>query len=574
MATATYPLGGALAPTKRPALSEYLRWSIDHKIIGVQYMVTSLIFFIIAGTMAMLIRWELLTPTIDLMANGSSYNTLFTLHGTMMIFTWIVPMFAGFGNYLIPLMLGAKDMAFPWLNAFAFWLIPPAGLLLLAGYFVGPAEAGWTSYPPLSTIYSPDGQTLWALSIHLLGLSSILGGINFIVTIKNMRPPGMGWFQMPLFAWATLATSIIVVLATPFLAGALTLLILDRVAGTTFFNPVAGGDVLLWQNVFWFYSHPAVYIMVLPGFGILSEILSVHSRKPIFGYRMVALSSMAIAIVGFTVWAHHMFTSLQPELRIPFMITSFIIAVPTGIKIFSWIGTIFGGKIRLNSAMLFALGFLSLFVIGGISGVMLGAIPVDIHMHDTYFVVSHFHFVLYGGSVFAIYGGIYHWFPKITGRMLNERLGKIHFVLTYFGFLFTFFPMHILGMQGMPRRVAEYDPQFQNLNILVGLSAFVLGISTFVIIYNMLVSVVRGKVAGANPWRALTLEWQTSSPPPAYNFVGDPIPFEDPYGYGTDASKAYLDAMEARFGASYNPEKPKALPPTNSTPALEPSAGD
>jgi len=317
-----------------------------------------------------------------------------------------------------------------------------------------------------------------------------------------------------------------------------------------------------------------VYIMVLPGFGILSELLSIHSRKPIFGYRMIALSSMAIALVGFTVWAHHMFTSLQPELRIPFMITSFIIAIPTGIKIFGWLGTIFGGRIRLNSAMLFALGFLSLFVIGGISGMMLGSVPVDIHMHDTYFVVSHFHFVLFGGSVFAIYGGIYHWFPKITGRMLNERLGKIHFALTYIGFFFTFFPMHMVGMAGMPRRVAEYDPQFQNWNVLIGFSAFLLGISTFVLVYNVFVSINRGKVAGANPWRALTLEWQTSSPPPAYNFVGDPIPFEDPYGYGTEASKAYLEAMEARFGESFNPEKPKALPPTAPTPEPEPSAGD
>jgi cytochrome c oxidase subunit 1 len=445
-------------------------------------------------------------------------------------------------------MLGAKDMAFPWLNAFAFWLIPPAGMLLILGWFVGPAEAGWTSYPPLSTLWSPDGQTLWAVSLHLLGISSILGAINFIVTIKNMRPPSMGWFQMPLFAWAILATSIIVVLATPFLAGALTLMILDRVAGTSFFNPAEGGDVLLWQNVFWFYSHPAVYIMVLPGFGILSEVLSVHSRKPIFGYRMIALSSMAIAIVGFTVWAHHMFTSLQPELRIPFMITSMIIAVPTGIKIFSWLATIWGGKIRLNSAMLFALGFLSMFVIGGITGVMLAAVPVNLHMHDTYFVVSHFHFVLYGGSVFAIYAGLYHWWPKITGRMLDETMGRVHFVLTYIGFLGTFMPQHILGIQGMPRRVAEYDPAFQDLNALVSIFSFILGISTFVLLYNMVISTIRGKKAGANPWRALTLEWQTTSPPPAYNFVGEPIPYEDPYGYGTEASQAYLEAMESRFG--------------------------
>jgi cytochrome c oxidase subunit 1 len=573
MATAAYPVGAAPVPARRPAFSEYLRWSVDHKIIGVQYIVTALFFFVVGGALAMMIRWELLTPDLDVMATGSAYNSLFSIHATVMIFLWIVPVFAGFGNYLIPLMLGAKDMAFPWLNAFAFWLIPPAGVLMLMGYFVGPAEAGWTSYPPLSTLYSPDGQTLWALSLHLLGISSILGAVNFIVTILNMRPPGMGLFQMPLFVWATLATSIIIVTATPFLAGALTLLILDRVAGTAFFNPAQGGDVLLWQNVFWFYSHPAVYIMVLPGMGILSEVLSVHSRKPIFGYRMIALSSMAIALVGFTVWAHHMFTSLTPQLRIPFMITSMIIAVPTGIKVFGWLATIWMGKIRFTSAMLFALGFLSMFVIGGISGVMVASVPVDIHMHDTYFVVSHLHFVLYGGSVLAIYAGIYHWFPKITGRLLDERLGRLHFALTYVSFFFTFFPMHILGMAGMPRRVAYYDPQFQGLNVLVSLAGFVLGISTFVLLYNMAYSVVRGKVAGANPWRALTLEWTTTSPPPAYNFVGDPIPFEDPYGYGTEASRVYLDAIEGRYG----PPAPNALPPTPIEPAPaapEPSVGD
>ncbi|MBE2268054.1 MAG: cytochrome c oxidase subunit I [Anaerolinea sp.] len=556
MATITRPLPGA-APVNvpRPRLNEYLRWSVDHKIIGVQYMATALFFFIVGGALAMLIRWELLTPTLDLMADGTEYNRLFTMHATFMIFLWIIPMMAGFGNYLVPLMLGAKDMAFPWLNAFAFWLIPPAGILFFLGYFAGQAEAGWTSYPPLSTLFSGDGQTLWALAIHLLGISSILGAINFIVTVKNMRPEGMGYFQMPLFVWAILATSIIIVMATPFLAGGLTLLILDRVAGTQFFNPGAGGDTLLWQNVFWFYSHPAVYIMVLPGFGILSEVLSVHSRKPIFGYRAIALSSMAIALVGFTVWAHHMFTSLQPELRIPFMITSMIIAVPTGIKVFSWLGTIWGGKIRFTSAMLFALGFLSMFVIGGISGVMLAAVPWNIHVHDTYFVVSHLHFVLFGGSVFAIYAGLYHWFPKMSGRMLDERLGKIHFWATYVGFFFTFFPQHILGMMGMPRRVAVYAPEFQGLNVVVSLAAFLLGVSTFVLLANMLIAVNRGRRAGANPWRALTLEWATTSPPPAHNFVGDPVPFKNPYGYGTAASHAYLEAIDQRYGVSAEPDE-------------------
>jgi len=559
MTTISVPLGQqqprpqSIEAIQRPALGEYLRWSVDHKIIGVQYGVAALIFFIVGGALAMAIRLELWTPELDLMVSGAAYNSLFTMHGTIMIFLFIIPMWAAYGNYVVPLQLGAKDMAFPWLNAFAFWLIPPAGIVVLLGYFVSPAEAGWTAYPPLSTLFSGDGQTLWALGAHLLGISSILGSINFIVTILNMRPPEMTIWRMPLLCWAVLATSIIAVMATPFLAGALTLLLLDRMAGTTFFDAAGGGDVLLWQNIFWFYSHPAVYIMVLPGMGVLSEVLSIHSRKPVFGYRMIGLSSMSIAIVGFTVWAHHMFTSLQPELRIPFMITTMIIAVPTGIKMFSWLGTIWGGKIRFTSAMLFALGFMSMFVIGGITGVMLAALPFDIHVHDTYFVVSHFHFVLFGGSVFAIYSALYHWFPKITGRMMNERLGRLHFVLTYFGFLFTFFPMHIVGMLGMPRRVAVYDPAFTDFNRLISLAAFVLGFSTFIVIYNIIQSYFHGAVAGANPWRALTLEWATTSPPPPTNFEDDPIPFEDPYGYGTEAATAYLDALDIAFDSPRQP---------------------
>jgi cytochrome c oxidase subunit I len=559
MATISVPLGQSNQPQRSlPAVSDFLRWTVDHKIIGIQYMVTAFIFFLIGGALAMAIRAELFTPSLDLMRDGGAYNSLFSIHGTIMLFLWIVPVFAGFGNYLIPLQLGVKDMAFPWLNAFAFWMIPPAGILLLLGYFAGQAEAGWTSYPPLSTLFSGDGQTLWAMALHLLGASSILGAINFIVTILNMRPEGMTLWRMPLFCWAILATSVIVVMATPFLAGALTLQLLDRVGGTSFFDPKRGGDVLLWQNIFWFYSHPAVYIMVLPGMGILSEVLSVHSRKPIFGYRMIALSSMAIALIGFTVWAHHMFVSLQPALRLPFMVTSMIIAVPTGIKIFGWIATIWGGKIRFTSAMLFGLGFLSLFVIGGITGVMLAAVPFDYQVHDTYFVVAHFHFVMFGGSVFAIYAGFYHWYPKMTGRMMNETLGKLHFFMSYFGFLFTFWPMHILGMMGMPRRVAIYEPYLMDLNRIVSLSGFVLGISTLVFAWNAVRSLSRGRVAGANPWRALTLEWATSSPPPAWNFDVDPVPFEDPYGYGTEESAAYLDALDRTYGVPVpDPENPR-----------------
>jgi cytochrome c oxidase subunit 1 len=530
------------AQQRRLHVAKYLSWSLDHKVIGVQYLFTAFTFFLVGGTLAELIRVNLLAPTGALFIDKSTYNAVFSMHGTIMIFLFIIPTFVGFANYMVPLMIGAKDMAFPWLNAFAFWLIPPAGVLLVLGWIVGPPAAGWTAYFPLSgPVYSPaDGQTLWAISIHLLGISSIVGAINFIVTVKNMRTPGMGWFQMPLFVWAMFATSIIVLLGTPFLSGGLTLMLFDRLAGTNIFAPATGGDPLLWPNVFWFYSHPAVYIMVLPGMGILSEVLSVFSRKPIFGYRAIAMSSMAIALLGFMVWGHHMFTSLAPWTRVPFMITSMIIAVPTGIKVFGWLGTIWGGKIRFTAAMHFALGFLSLFVIGGISGVLLASIPVDQQAHGTYFVVAHLHFVLFGGSVFAIMAGAYYWFPKITGRFMNERLGKVHFWLTYVGFLLSFLPMHVSGLYGMPRRVAIYDPKFQVINILTSLGAFILGIGQLPFFVNAAVSFVGGKRAGNNPWNALTLEWTISSPPPEHDFDDDPIPAPDPYGYGTPMAAAYL----------------------------------
>ncbi|CDN14110.1 Cytochrome c oxidase polypeptide I [Richelia intracellularis] len=471
-----------------------------------------------------------------------------------MIFLWIVPAGAGFANFLIPLMIGAKDMAFPKLNALAFWIVPPAGLLLIASLIVGDApDAGWTSYPPLSLVTGQVGEAIWIMSVLLLGTSSILGAINFLVTIIKMRTPGMTFNKMPLFCWEMLSTSALVLVSTPVLAGALILLSFDLIAGTAFFNPTGGGDPVVYQHMFWFYSHPAVYIMILPFFGVISEVIPVHSRKPIFGYQAIAYSSMAISFLGLIVWAHHMFTSGIPDwLRMFFMIATMIIAVPTGIKIFSWLATMWGGKIRLNSAMLFAMGFVGTFVIGGVSGVMLASVPFDIHVHDTYFVVAHLHYVLFGGAVLGIFAGYYHWFPKITGKMLNEFWGKLHFALTIVGLNMTFLPMHKLGLMGMNRRIAQYDTQFTDLNQICTYGSYILAISTFPFIINVIWNWMFGAKAGDNPWQALTLEWMTTSPPSIENFEGQPILKTGPYDYGMEQEEqntAIADA-ETAVGAS------------------------
>ncbi len=458
---------------------DFFGFSTDHKVIGIQYLVTSFIFYLIGGFMAGIVRTELATPDPDLV-DPEMYNSLFTVHGTIMIFLWIVPAGAGFANYLIPLMIGARDMAFPKLNAVAFWLIPPGGLLLLASFLIEAPQAGWTSYPPLSLVTGKVGEEIWILSILLLGTSSILGAVNFSVTIFKMRIPTMGLNDMPLMCWAMIAASALILLSTPVLAAALILLSFDLLAGTNFFNPTGGGDPVVYQHLFWFYSHPAVYIMILPFFGLISDILPVHARKPIFGYQAIAYSSLAISFLGLIVWAHHMFTSGTPGwLRMFFMITTMIIAVPTGIKVFGWLATIWGGKLRLNSAMLFAMGFIATFVIGGVTGIMVASVPFDIHVHDTYFIVAHFHYVLFGGAVFGIFAGIYHWFPKMTGRMMNENWGIVHFVLTLIGANMTFMPMHILGLQGMPRRVAMYDPRFTELNVVCTIGTYILAVSYF-----------------------------------------------------------------------------------------------
>ena len=511
--------------------SDYFVFNTDHKVIGIQYMVVAFIFFIIGGLMAEAMRTELALPETQFVS-GSSYNQLFTLHGTIMIFLWIIPAFVGLANYAVPLMLGANDMAFPRLNAFSFWLTIPGAILLIGSFFVGGAESGWTAYPPLS-LQTPAGQTMWAIALQFIGFASIFGAINFLVTIFNMRAPGMTLMRLPLLAWAMVSTSIIIILGTPVLSAALAMLTVERLLGATFFSGGIGGDPLMWQNLFWFYSHPAVYIMILPGFGIISEVIPVFSRKPIFGYKLIAFSGLAIAIFGFLVWAHHMFTSgMDPFLRVPFMITSMIIAVPTGVKIFSWLATMWGGKLRFTTPMMFALAFISMFVIGGISGVFLASVPIDIHVQDTYFVVAHLHYVLFGGSVMAIYAGVYFWYPKITGRMYSERLGKLHFWMTFIGFNITFLPQHVLGLQGMPRRVADYSPEFMLWNLVSTLGSFLLAASTLPFLWTAVVSCFKGKPAGNNPWRSLTLDWTVTSPPPIHNYPMPPVVTSDPYGYG------------------------------------------
>ena len=518
--------------------SDYFRPNTDHKVIGVQYLVTTIFFFVAGGMMAMLFRAELARPGMQFVDN-QTFNGLVSVHAALMIFLFVIPAFAGLGNYVIPLMIGAPDMAFPRLNALSYWLLPVAGTMMLLSFFCpgGPFATGWTSYAPLASD-QPLGQVFFNMGVQWAGASSIMTALNFLVTIITMRAPGMTFWRMPLLVWANFTTSLLVVIATPFIAGSQFFVMFDRVMHTNFFDPSQGGYVLGYQHIFWFYSHPAVYIMMLPGFGIASEVISTMARKPIFGYRLMALSLMAILFLGFSVWAHHMFVAgVAPWLRIPMMVTSMIIAVPTGIKVFSWLATIWEGKLHFTTPMLFALGFVSMFVIGGLSGIYLAAVPIDIHVSDTYFVVAHIHYVLFGGSLFTIFAGIYYWFPKMTGRMYNERLGKLHFWLTFIGFNITFFPMHYLGTQGMPRRVSDYAPRFADWNMVISLASFFLGASTIVFLYNMITSWVRGPKAESNPWRAHTLEWQVSSPPPYFNFDELPQVVGTPYEYGVPGAR-------------------------------------
>jgi cytochrome c oxidase subunit I len=517
----------ALAPSWREGRVTGWLTTVDHKRIGILYIVTAFFFFFAAGVMALLMRLQLAQAGNDIVTEND-YNQLFTIHGTAMVFLFVVPILAGFGNYVVPLMIGARDMAFPRLNALSYWLFLLGGLVILGSFLAdgGAASSGWTAYTPLSTEeFSPGtGQDLWILGLHLTSLSSLAGAINFIVTIHNMRTPGMTWMRIPLFVWAIEAFAVLLLLVLPTISAAVTLLLLDRQAGTSFFTGENGA--LLWQHMFWFFGHPEVYIMVLPAMGILSEVIPVFSRKPIFGYKAIAFSTIGIAFASMLVWAHHMFTVGMPDaLQAWFMVTSFSVAVPTAIKIFNWLATLWRGHLWFRAPLLFCLGFIGLFTMGGLSGVMLAVFPVDYQTHDTYYVVAHFHYVLFGGSVFGIFAGIYYWFPKMTGRMYDERLGVAHFWLMFIGFNAAFLPQHMLGLMGMQRRIYTYDREglFEWYNLVSSLGSFLMGIAILVFFWNMTRSWRSGPRVGNDPWSADTLEWYATSPPAAHNF--DRVPY-------------------------------------------------
>jgi len=507
---------------ERPARG-WVSWltTTDHKKIGILYLWTVLAFFVVGGVEASLMRIQLGAPD-NTFLSPEKYNHIMTLHGTTMIFLVVVPVWAGFANYFLPLMIGARDVAFPRLNAWSYWMFLFGGIALYASLLFTPPEAGWTSYPPLSLKeFTPtNGQEAWIFMVHLTGLSSILGAINFIATIHNMRAPGMGWGRMPLFVWTILIYAYLIVLALTSLGATVTMLLLDRNFGTTFFDPTQGGSPLLYQHLFWFFGHPEVYILVLPAFGIFSEILPVFARKPIFGYKAIAAATAGIAFLGLLVWAHHMFTTPMSTVVLAFfMLSSFLIAVPTGVKIFNWVATLWRGTVEWRTPLLFCVGGIATFLMGGITGIFLAVFPIDWQLHDTYFIVAHFHYTAFGASAFAMVGALYYWFPKMSGRLMSEALGKTSFVLVFVGFHMTFLIQHSLGLSGMPRRIFEYthdDWAFYNLISSIG--AFTLGVGVLITIINLVRSYKRGAVAGPDPWKANTLEWFTTSPPPVNNF--------------------------------------------------------
>jgi cytochrome c oxidase subunit 1 len=549
-------------------------FSIDHKVIGIQFLFSTLLWFVVGGLLALAVRWQLAWPWSNMpivgrmlfSAEGGQispefYTMLFTMHASIMIFFVIIPILAGaFGNFLIPLMIGADDMAFPTLNMLSYWFMWPAFICMILSFFVagGAGAAGWTSYPPLASVLSAapgshDGQTLWLLGLSFVGVSSMMGSVNYMTTIIQMRAPGMTMFRLPMTIWAMFITAILQAFALPVLTAAIFMQLLDRTLGTGFFIPEGlivngseagsgGGQPLLWQHLFWFYSHPAVYIMILPAMGMVSDILTTFARKPLFGYKPMIYSIAGIAGLGFIVWGHHMFMSgMNPALGMTFMVSTMMIALPSAIKVFNWLGTIWGGKIQFTTAMLFALSFVSMFIIGGLSGIFMAATPVDIFIHDTYFIVGHIHYVLFGGTAFAVFGGIYYWFPKMFGRMMNEFWGKVHFFLSFIFFNGTFFTMHILGAGGFPRRYA--DPyHFETFKHLLTLNQFMtvcalgMGAAQIIFAVNFFYSLFFGPRVGRNPWHANSLEWAAPSPPGHGNFDFQPIVYRGPYEYNNPES--------------------------------------
>jgi len=505
--------------------------TVDHKRLGLMYLASVMFFFMVAGILAIALRTELFTPGQDFMS-AQTYNKVFTLHGAIMVFLFIIPSVpAAMGNFLLPLMLGAKDVAFPKLNLLSFYVFSVAAIMFIATLLLGSIDTGWTFYTPYSST-TGGAATLAVFAVFVAGFSSILTGVNFVVTVHRMRAPGQTWDRLPLFVWAIYATAVIQVLATPVLAITVLLLGLERILGIGIFDPALGGDPVLFQHFFWFYSHPAVYIMILPGFGIISEILTVHSRKHIFGYKAIALSSVAIAIISFLVWGHHMFVSGQSELAgILFSFLTFAVAVPTAIKVFSWVATLYGGSISYTTAMWYGLMFLWTFTIGGLTGLYLGTLSVDVHLHDTYFVVAHFHYVMVGGTVVAFIGGLHHWWGKMTGKMFNERAGSVGALLVFVGFNMTFMTQFFLGHQGMPRRYYAYLSEYQFLHQISTVGSWILAAGLFWTLAYLMHSLWYGEKATANYWNATSLEWHTQSPPIEHNFHDTPHVTGSPYDY-------------------------------------------
>ncbi len=520
--------------------AKYLSVSYDHKVIGIQYGFTSLLLLTIAGLYALTFRVQLATPGNDFL-QPDTYNTTMSLHGIVMIGAMLLGVGA-MSNYLVPLMIGANDMAFPRLNALAYWFNVPAVILLTSVWFFGGFDTGWTGYPPLSW-QAPLGMQMFFWGVYFVGLSSILGSLNIIVTIVKMRAPGMSYFRMPIFVWTAFATAIISLTATQLIGLSFQMVSFERLFGMSFFEPAGGGDPILFQHLFWFYSHPAVYVFILTGLGVISELLPVFVRKPLFGYRWVALSSFGIALVGFLVWAHHMFTSgMAAYLRVPFMYSTLLVAVPTGVKFFSWVATMWEGKMSFETPMLFVLGAISIFLLGGLSGPPNGVVSTDLHLQDTYWIVGHFHATMFGGFIFPFFAAIYYWFPKITGRMYNERLGKLHFFLMLPAFYVQSLGQMQVGLLGMRRRIATYDPDLGigTSQMLVTVAGFVIGLSILIAFYNLIISARRGDVAVANPWRSRSPEWQLPSPIPSHNYAEQIEVVGEPYDYGLEGS-VYVD---------------------------------